>query len=616
MRNWFGKKRENVFGTVGLNCLAGLLVLCVIVSFVQAAPKAPVEMKVVRRLDGEQPECRFGITLATLGDLNRDGIPDFVVGSPRAEPEGIDNQGSLFVFSGKDCQLLRRINGTRDTSNLGCWVNPAGDVNKDGVPDFLASSPNAHIKGVTEAGSLLVYSGADGTVLHRFDGDTQYEQWGNQGGAAGDVDGDGCADLVVGTIRHKGDTGCVCVYSGRTGAVLHRFVGPAPKGIMGHGVDGAGDLNGDGKADILVGVPGRPGPGQVFLFSGADGSKLLSLSGEAPGDGFGHRVSGHHDLNGDGTPDFVVSARTESGGDFGIVYAYSGKDNSLLWRLAGQNQREGLGFSAVRAIPDVNGDGCADLMVGSWCAPKEDAKLTGQPAQTAGAVLRPTPQGARGAGGRAYVLSGTDGRVLAYFDEKLPGGTVDCVDYLGDVNGDGRPEFLVGTGYADTRVNGHVYVVTADLPDGQAQNAQNPAVELLCGKCGAKLPPDAKFCPKCGEKVVTANPVKTPAATAFFPLAVQFRIRPPAGGASATDYLKPYLKTVKELGFNAVVCRARALTAAKALGLKAVLVDDPLSAVMVGKLQKSSEEIRRQVQDLAQSLRGYDNIIALQLHWD
>jgi hypothetical protein len=401
---------------------------------------ASKEMQVLFRLDGELPQDRFGAHGAALGDLNGDGIPDFAVSASGTAPQRQRNQGSVFLASGKDGKLIRRLDGPVAHANLGSWVNAAGDVDGDGVLDLLVSSPNATVNNVREAGTLYLFSGANGAVLHRFSGNDTGIQWGNQGACAGDVNGDGTLDIIAGTIRYNRNTGCVFIYSGRDGSVLHELYGTVAGSIFGHGVDGAGDVNGDGKADVIVGAPGKPGPGVATVFSGADGSVLFTFKGERENDGLGHRVAGGRDLNGDGTPDFVVSASGWGRNDAGMVYAYSGKDGSLLWQLVGETKLERLGYGALRAIPDVNGDGKEDVVVGAWSAP-----------------------GGGASPGRAYVLSGVDGSLLAYFDEKLPGGHVDMVDYVGDVNGDGKPEFLIGAGYIDRPELGHAYVVTANL---------------------------------------------------------------------------------------------------------------------------------------------------------
>ena len=316
---------------------------------------------------------QFGKTVSGAGDTNGDGYDDFVVGAPFDDDVG-SNSGSVTLFSGLDAAVLHTFNGfsALEVRELGWSVGGAGDVNDDGYDDVIAGGAASSVAG-TFAGHARVYSGIDGTVLHMFDG-VAGDRLGGSVNGAGDVDGDGHDDVVVaGWASDRGgpDSGVVHVYSGLDGSVLHTFVG-APGDELGndlHGpsVDGAGDVDGDGYADIIAGARVHAGPGvnagQARVWSGFDGTELHTLDGTA-GDFFGTSVAGLGDVNQDGYDDFVVGA-TLAGDSFeGTATVFSGVDGSVLMTVNGNSAVDLFGRS-VGPAGDVNGDGLPDLIVGA-----------------------------------------------------------------------------------------------------------------------------------------------------------------------------------------------------------------------------------------------------------
>jgi len=291
------------------------------------------------RFDGLAAGDWLGWSVAGTGDVDGDGFADLFVGAPGTDPNGLSNAGSAFVFSGTTGAQLWRFDGqaTNDNlgSNLGWSVAGAGDVDGDGFPDLIVGAVNADPHGFSRAGSALVFSGATGAQLFRFDGQRPGDLLGGSVSGAGDVDGDGFADLFVGAPGTDPNglffAGSAFVFSGATGAQLFRFDGLAAGDNLGYSVAGAGDVDGDGVPDLIVGDPfanpnGITDAGSAFVFSGATGIKLWRFDNQATGDWFGSSVSEAGDVDGDGRPDLIVgSPRADPNGipDAGSVLVYT-----------------------------------------------------------------------------------------------------------------------------------------------------------------------------------------------------------------------------------------------------------------------------------------------------
>jgi len=328
------------------------------------------------RFDGSAAFDNLGHSVSGAGDVDGDGLADLIVGAPQANPGGLSDAGSAFVFSGADGSQLFRFDGTASGDFLGFSVSGAGDVDGDGFPDLIVGIYMADPSGLNDAGSALVFSGADGSQLFRFDGSAAGDGLGVSVSGAGDVDGDGFDDLIVGAEDASPNglnlAGSAFVFSGANGSQLFRFDGSASRDLLGVFVSGAGDLDGDGFPDLIVGAPfadpsGISSAGSAFVFSGADGSQLFRFDGQAAGDLLGFSVSGAGDLDGDGFPDLIVGApfADPSGlSDAGSAFVFSGADGSQLLGFDGPAAGDLLGFS-VSGAGDVDGDGFPDLIVGA-----------------------------------------------------------------------------------------------------------------------------------------------------------------------------------------------------------------------------------------------------------
>ena len=271
----------------------------------------------------------FGRAVSDAGDVNADGFDDVIVGATYASPGGLTYAGSAFVFSGLDGSQLFQWNGEAASYNFGDSVSAAGDVNGDGFDDLIVGAPAADPGGSSNAGSAFVFSGANGSLLYRWNGDTDHFQFGNSVSDAGDVNGDGFADLVVGApwanIGGLNSAGSAYVFSGADGSLLHQWDGESSYDHLGWAVSGAGDFNGDGFDDLTVGAPwadhgGYSRAGSVYFYSGLDGSLLHQGTGGSRYEYYGISVSGVESVDGDGLSDVMVGT---SGTSFAYVYSFN-----------------------------------------------------------------------------------------------------------------------------------------------------------------------------------------------------------------------------------------------------------------------------------------------------
>ena len=213
--------------------------------------------------------------------------------------------------------LLWSASGSFGGDLLGAAVAACGDIDGDSIADLLVGAPGFAPAGLTAAGEAKVFSGANGTLVLSRDGAGSAQQFGASVDEAGDLNGDGVADLLVGA------PGQAHAFSGATGSPLFTFSGSMTGDRFGSSVADAGDLDGDGRSEILVGAPQvgpfLTGPGYVRLFSGASGLPMATIVGDRVGDSFGASVDGLGDIDGDGFADLVVGApRADLGGSIDI----------------------------------------------------------------------------------------------------------------------------------------------------------------------------------------------------------------------------------------------------------------------------------------------------------
>jgi hypothetical protein len=389
------------------------------------------DVKIIHEWRGEAAGDEFGWIARALPDVDGDKVMDVVV-SATASPPLSNHAGKIYVYSGKSGKLLWKQQGP-PRSGLGVGLESAGDVNGDGITDVIAGAPGANV--------AIVYSGRDGKELLRLRGDSSDVNLGARTSGIGDFNGDGRSDLIVGAFsansaRGQG-IGRAIVFSGKDGSRLLTIDGERAG-------DGFGSAVGGGGGRFVVGAAGA-GPnrtGRLYVYDRLSATPLFVKDADSTAGAFGGMFSNVvGDLDGDGvvdifTTDFVNRAK---GANTGRAYVYSGKTGAPLHTFTGDRSGEGLGAGAAYS-GDVDGDKVPDLVIGSW--------------QYSGAAW---------SGGRVQVFSGRSGRLLRTITGRVPGETLsfDAVG-IGDVNGDGATDYLITSAWSmvNGMRSGRVFIVS------------------------------------------------------------------------------------------------------------------------------------------------------------
>lgn len=325
----------------------------------------------------------FGFSVAPAGDVNGDGVDDFIAGAHLG-------LGKVYLYAGSAGGVAQTDYFSATSSQSGDFfgysVDGGGDFNGDDVDDFLVGAPKGHtFTDTTPVGRVYVYHGSDvgaPTQALTLIGETADDQFGWSVAVAGDVNGDGYDDIIAGALQYKGsesDAGRAYLYYGSASGIVPStgvtLTGEQDLDNFGNTVDGAGDVNDDGYDDVVVGAwqnsDGATRAGKVYVFFGsAAGLSPLNpftLTGSEAHGQLGTSVAGVGDVNGDGYDDIIVGAAHEAGA--GRVYLLLGSATGPVTPAivvdTGEASGDGFGF-AVNRGGDLNGDGFADLLAGAY----------------------------------------------------------------------------------------------------------------------------------------------------------------------------------------------------------------------------------------------------------
>ena len=319
-------------------------------------------VKVKRTFSADESAELYGTSVSGAGDANDDGFDDVIIGAPGFS----ENTGRAVLFDAKREELLHEFLGENAGDRFGFSVSDAGDLTSDGFADVIIGAPGYD----EERGAAYLYDAKKGELIHKLEGEDPGDLFGWSVSTAGDANNDSFADVIIGAPgvpdKKLGDkAGRAYLYDGKKAKLLQEFKPKTADEELGWSVANAGDSNGDGFSDVIVGAPGgaekkkRPATGIARLYHGKKGTVLHTFVGVEEGDRFGHSVHGVGDSNSSSFDDVAVA----SAAPLGYVIVYGGKKGEELLRFVSEVEGERFGWSVGGQI-DVDGDTFTDIIVG------------------------------------------------------------------------------------------------------------------------------------------------------------------------------------------------------------------------------------------------------------
>ncbi len=426
-------------------------------AFVYHGSSSGISTTAATQLEGNQATAYFGRSVSSAGDVNGDGYSDVIVGAYKYDA-GQTDEGAAFVYHGSSSGIsttaATQLEGNQATAYFGRSVSSAGDVNGDGYSDVIVGA-NYYDNGQTDEGAAFVYhgssSGISTTAATQLEANQAYCWYGYSVSSAGDVNGDGYSDVIIGAYKYddvQTDEGAAFVYHGSssgisTSATTYLRSNQA-NAFFGHFVSSAGDVNGDGYSDVIIGAykydDVQTDEGAAFVYhgssSGISTTATTHLQANQADASYGFSVSSAGDVNGDGYSDVIVGAYHYDNGQSseGAAFVYHGSSSGISTTAATQlesNQAIAYFGRSVSSAGDVNGDGYSDIVVGA------NSYNNGQTNEGAAFVYH----------GSASGLSTTASTQLEQNQASAEFGI--SVASAGDVNGDGYSDVIVGANKYD-----------------------------------------------------------------------------------------------------------------------------------------------------------------------